>query len=165
MPSINTGPVQEVLKALRNDVFLQNLLGKDKNNVLSIRPEHFIPTGQITPEVTIAWNNGKSNSLFPATEDSLRLTLWLDQGYKEPYKTLEAYENEMESLFNRKGFQYNNIDVPTDTGIRFCQFVKLSATKAWDNTEKKFYSEIVFKVNLSETESFDPNNAGDKAWT
>lgn len=164
MPLIETGVVQEVVSILSDDPDIQSLVAQDPNNNLSIRPAKYTPSGTKFPQITIGYSEGNSDSLIPASVDTVNMTVWVNELYKEPYKFLDQMKNIIINIFNREGGDYNRIDEDSNSGIRFCQFKKLSATIDFEDEIKCYYCEVIFEVIRSENESFAPVDAGNGTW-
>ena len=163
MAAVNSDIYRIILGILTGNTIIQNNIAKDVNNHLSIRPNIFNPEGAKFPQICINVTEGESEAKFPTSHDSVNITVWEDQmNNREWYKSLKQISDEIISLFNRKGDIFNNIDVPTNTGVRVCRFLKQSVT--FDFDVKKYYVEIIFNIVRSETESFASSDAGNKAW-
>lgn len=165
MPTIDLDLFRTVKNAIENDSDIVNLLAKDSQNHPCIRPANFTMTGAKYPELTIEANESDSDSLFPSTKGMVRLCVWIDSKTQNSnYSFLKNISDRLINLFNREGSLYNSIDIETNTGVRYCQFVKLSRDYNKDDQSKLNYVEIIFEVIYSEDESFDEEDAGDKAW-
>jgi len=77
---------------------------------------------------------------------------------------LKTVSDAILDLFNREGGIYNEIDVPTNTGVRVCEILKSSRNIGYDEVLKYDFAEIIFEAVISEGESFDPTDAGNKIW-
>lgn len=165
MAAIDTDVEREVVKRLIADSTITTFLGKDKNNKNSIRPSGFNPDGPLFPQITYSYDSGKSEAVFPATKGRLHIIAWVDPVVDlTPFSKLKPIGEKILSIFNRKGSSLNNLDVSTNTGIRFTQVLKDSITYDYDEVIKKNFAHIIFEVNVSEGESFADADAGDKAW-
>lgn len=165
MAAIDTGIIKEVITALRADTSIANRLATDTNGNRCIRPGGFVPVGALFPQITLRWMDDGSEAKFPAENGNLHIIVWADAMQSEPYKFLDITKDLILALFNRYGSTFNRIDVPTNTGIRFNQFLKQSVDSEFDEVVKKYYCEIVFRVCKSDgDESFAPSDSGDQAW-
>lgn len=141
------------------------LLSTDRNVNPLIRAAKFQTVGDKYPQITIDFSEGKSDSIFPASEGELNITIWVKQSQPEPKKFLNILKELIIPLFNREGDVFNDIDVPTDAGIRFLQFVLTGADFHQDDVVKDYYCEMIFTVNRSRGESFASDVVhGDDPW-
>jgi hypothetical protein len=165
MPAITKNFFNKIIEALKLDVTIAANIGKDRNNNLSIRPGRFVPTGAVLPEITVEEDEGPSEPSIPATHTKLVITIWIDSKVTKPaYSFLKTNSDAILDLFNREGGIFNEIDIPTNTGVRVCEILKSSRIIAYDEVLKYDFAEITFEVVISEGESFDPTDAGNKAW-
>ena len=165
MAAIDTDVEKEVFRRLNTDSTIIAFLAKDKNAKNSIRPSGFNPDGPIFPQITYSYEGGKSEPVFPASKGRLHIIVWIEPSVTSaPYVTLKPIAEKILVLFNRKGSSLNNLDVPTNTGIRFTQLLKDNVIFDYDETIKKNFAHIIFDVNVSEGESFADVDAGDKSW-
>lgn len=163
--AIETGVIQEVVRILAEDSDISYILKKTRNGQIPVRPGHFVPVDAVFPQITVAWKNVESEPQFPAEMGDLYIVVWLDIKHKEPIKTLENIKDYIITLFNRHGEVHNNIDVSSNTGIRFNQFLKKGQDCDLDEVIKKYYCELIFRVCVSDREeSFDPSDSGDQSW-
>jgi len=77
---------------------------------------------------------------------------------------LKTVSDAILDLFNREGGIYNEIDVPTNTGVRVCEILKSSRIIGYDEILKYDFAEVTFDAVISEGESFAVSDAGNKAW-
>lgn len=166
MPVVDSDLIREIIKALKSNTVVQNNIAKDVNNEYSIRPGDFVPTGAVLPQICVTVEEGSSEPSFLASHDTLTISIWVDPKRKQnPYAFLTVIMDAIVGLFNREGSDFNNIDVPTNTGVRICQLLKATRSMDYDPELKYFYGEVVFEVVRSEGESFAAADAGDKPWT
>lgn len=165
MPIIDEHLISVVVSALIADPYLNSKIAKDNTNRYFIQPAETVPVGFVFPGITLKWKEGPSESQIPASRDMLTVTVWIDpKKTKEGFEFLKTSSDRILTLFNRQGDAYDQIDVGTDTGIRICQFLKVSREFSHDDELNLDYAELIFEVVKSEDESFDPLVAGDKDW-
>lgn len=165
MAAIDSDLEKIVVSKILADATIVAFLAKDKNNKPSIRPSGFNPNGPLFPQITYSFNSGKSEPIFPATKGRLHIIIWADPiETLTPKSMMQPIVNRILAIFNRKGSSLNLIDVATDTGVRITQILKEDSIMDYDEVIKKNFAQVIFDVNMSEGESFDPSNAGDKAW-
>jgi hypothetical protein len=165
MAAIDSDVIREVIVALKNNATIQSKIARDSKNNLSIHPGNFNLINNVFPQITVEYNDGSSEPEFPASKDSLVITIWIDKNTSEqPYSFLRIVSDAILTLFNREGGAYNKIDVPTNTGVRVCSFLKIHRFFDYDSEIKKHYCEITFEVVRSEGESFAAADAGDRLW-
>ena len=165
MPAVTTNFLKKIVAAIKNDATIKANIAKDKNGELSVRPGNFVPTGAIVPSITVEEDTGGSEPSIPATHTMLTITIWIDSGQtKQAYTFLRTVSDAILDLFNREGGIFNEIDVTTNTGVRVCQILKSSRIIEYDEVLKYDYAEIIFEAIISEGESFDPTDAGNKTW-
>jgi hypothetical protein len=151
------------MKILRENSVIQINVKRDVNKNLSIRPGKFVPSGSITPCIIIEVNENASEPSFPACRDTLKITYWLDPKIEqEPYTKAKTVIDTILTLFNRDNHQ--EIDIPSNTGVRVCQFLKQSVVYDRDEVLDKYYGEVIFEVVRSEGESFATGDAGNAVW-
>jgi len=165
MPAITNVFFNKIIDALKGDATIIANIAKDRNGNLSIRPGRFVPTGAVLPEITVEEDEGASEPKIPATHTKLIITIWIDSKETKPsYSFLKTTSDAILALFNREGGSYNEIDIPTNTGVRVCEILKSSRIISYDEVLKYDYAEITFEAVISEGESFDTSDAGDKVW-
>lgn len=164
MPSINSSPIEEIIKALKNDASISDVLAKDKNGIVSIRPEKVNTTSVLYPEITVCFEEKDSEIVIPSGHSDLVIRGWCEETQAQPYSFLKTLKDNILALFNRTGSQFNNIDQASNTGVNFNLFVKKSAEVDYDPVLRKYYCEVIFKVVTGEGQSYAAVDAGDKPW-
>lgn len=155
----------KIVSALKTNSTVIANIATDRNGNLSVRPGRFVPTGAVLPEITVEEEEGASEPKIPATSTKLIITIWIDPKVTKPsYSFLKTTSDAIITLFNREGGDFNEIDIPTNTGVRVCQILKSSRIIGYDEVLKYDYAEITFEAVISEDESFAASDAGDKAW-
>jgi len=162
MPVIDEDLERTVVKALRGDAGIVSLIKKDRNGKPGIFNAMF-PSGAVRPCVTYMVNDGRSEPIFPASNDLLTITYWRKQG-RGSKRNRKIFKDNLLNLFNRKGGAFDNIDEATNTGVRYAQFLKRAVDFGFESRIKLDFVEVIFEVVRSEGESFDPDDAGDQAW-
>ena len=165
MAAIDSDIIREVIKHLKSDLTIQSKIAKDRNDNLAIYSANFANISAVFPSITVEIEEGQSEQAFPSSIDTLKIIVWIDIKTKEEsYKFLKSVSDAVISLFNREGSVFNNIDISTNTGVRFCNLLKRMVMFDYDDMIQKHYCQIVFDIVRSEGESFDPSDAGDVAW-
>jgi hypothetical protein len=165
MAAVTSNFLKKVIVALKTDATIIANIAKDKNGILSVRIGNFVPTGAVVPEITVIEEELNSEPKLPATHTKLIITVWIDsKETSSSYSFLKTVSDAILDLFNREGGIYNEIDVPTNTGVRVCEILKSSRNIGYDEVLKYDFAEIIFEAVISEGESFDPTDAGNKIW-
>lgn len=165
MAAIDSDIIREIISALRADSIVIANIAKDSNNNLAIHPGKFNPLHNVFPQITVEVIEGESEEQFPSSHDSVIITIFHDAKVRtQIYKFMVLVRDAIILLFNREGGSFNNIDVPTNTGVRFNRILKQGVDFDYDETIQKYYCEITFDVVRAEDESFAPSDAGDLAW-
>ncbi len=163
--AIDSGVIQEVIGAILGVPGITALLSRNVKGQYCVRPGNFEPIDALFPQITVNYEEGKSEAKFPAEFGHLHIIVWADEKQKQPLKLLENIKDQILLLFNRQGEVHNNIDVPSNTGIRFNEFLKTSNETDFDTVIKKYFYHITFRICVSDkSESFAPSDAGDKSW-
>ena len=66
--------------------------------------------------------------------------------------------------FNREGDDFNDIDVGSNTGVRFNLFLNQSVIFGKETSINRNFVELIFTVMRADGESFAPSDAGNQAW-
>jgi len=165
MSTINTDLFRTIRSKLVADATIISKIKKDRNGRLSIRPGSSIPSGFLLPGITIEVIENASEPLFPVSNDLVRIMFWTDpKAQEQGYSLRKTVADAIIALFNREGSSLNNIDIPTNTGIRVASMLKTSVIFDHDEVIDRNYVEILFDVIRSESESYDPGDAGNQGW-
>jgi len=165
MAAVTSNFIQKIIIALINDSIVQNNIARDKNGNLSVHVAK-LPTGAVLPEITIDEEEMDSEPQFPATRTRVTIIVWIDTKTTRPnYSFLKTISDEIITIFNREGSKYNEIDVPTNTGVRVCNILKTTRDINYDEILKYHYAEVIFEAVISEDESFAAADAGNKVWS
>src|SRR3989304_7905601 len=123
MPAIDSDLIREVIRALRSNATVITNIPTDSNGNLAIHPGNFNPIHNLFPQLTVEVLDGSSEPVIPSSHDALIITIWLDTKTKEQsYSFIKTLSDAIITLFNREGGDFNNIDIPTNTGVRVCFF-------------------------------------------
>ena len=156
---------QTIVKILRDDSFIKSKISKDINGNLSIRPADTLYSGIILPCITIFVEESEVQPVIPSILEIANIKVWTNPKETEnDYIFRKQVIDAIVTLFNRKGDDFNEIDVVNNTGLRFCNFLKQSIDYDHDETIDKNYGEVIFEVIRSKDESFSVDDAGDKIW-
>lgn len=165
MATIDSDLIRVIVEKLKDDVNIMSGIASDTKGNKMVRPATYSVIDMLMPAITVNVSDGGSEPIIPASSDVLSIIVWCgDKVNKEFYKFLKQKADLIITLFNREGDDFNNIDVPTNTGVRFCQLLKQNVSFGFDDEFKKYYVEIVFQVIRSENESFKASDAGDISW-
>lgn len=163
MPTIDTDIARKVIAVLLAETAITDQLASNTAGKM-IRAGKAQLIGDKYPQITVFYTDGKSDSIFPACEGELNITIWVKDTHREPISFLSGIKDLILALFNRQGSDYNDIDVPTNTGLRVLQFVNRVSEYGVDDVVKDIYWELIFDVNRSNGESFLASDAGNKTW-
>jgi hypothetical protein len=165
MAAIDSDLIRVIIEKLKVNSGIMSGIASDGSGNKMVRPATYSVIDMLMPAITVNVSDGGSEPIIPASSDTLSIIVWCgDKVNKEFYKFLKGKADLIITLFNREGDDFNNIDIPTDTGVRFCQLLKQNVSFGFDDEFKKYYVEVIFWVIRSEDESFKASDAGDAAW-
>ena len=150
----------KIIEILENDSELETIIGRE----LFVEISQFSPVGNEYPQITIAQDEGVSESIFPAGHYNVYICIWVEEGTQGAYGVLERIKERVNALLNRKGDSLSEIDVGANEGLRVAWSIKTGGATEFEKDSKLFCKMITFSMVISEGESFDPDDAGNKEW-
>ena len=155
---------QKIIADIKADTTIAGICAKKANNDPFVSPSRYVPVGNKYPQVTVTLDFQKSEEQFPAGYYNLIIRYWMQKEEKRQFQKSFAFRDAIDALFNRKGSQLNQIDIPGNTGLRVAQVLRRFGEFAFDREHDKYYVDYRFDVVMSEDESFASDDAGDKPW-
>jgi len=152
--------LEKLLEIMKADVDLQATV----TGGLRIYVSHYSATGNKYPQVSIWLDEGRSETIFPAGCYKLTVILWIEKNTKGPYLLSRTIVKELNRIVNRKASSLSEIDVGDNEGLRIARCVKDGGETIFNRQTGLYFSELIFDVVMSEDESFDPDDAGNKPW-
>lgn len=81
-----------------------------------------------------------------------------------PYAVLRTFIYHINRICNRKASSLSDIDITDNEGLRVARCVKEEGEIHFVRETGKWFGELCYGCVISEGESFDPDDAGNKAW-
>lgn len=150
----------KLIETFDGDATLQGLY----SGGIKTKVSYVIPVGNRYPQITVWLDEGKSETIFPAGWYKLTVTLWLEKKHSQKYKFIRTVTTRINELVNRKASSLSEIDIPSDEGLRVARCVKDGGEVVFNKQVGKYFNELIYDTVISEDESFDPDNAGNKPW-
>jgi hypothetical protein len=150
----------KIIELFENDATLQAL----SSNGVRIGLAQFEPVGNEYPQVTVFLDEGNSEAIFPAGHFVLYVGVWVEKSSQTPFSMVRGIIKRVNQLINRKASSLSEIDVGQNEGLRVAQCLKEGGLIDCDRQTGLYYDEVRYGCVISEDESFDPNDSGDKPW-
>ena len=126
------------------------------------------PKDNLFPQIVFCIDDLGSETVLSARHVFLRVWIWVAEvSDPSPKIELEILYKAVNDLINRNiNTPFDEINIGDDEGLRVVSCVKSSAKDEFVETERKYKYEIIYKIVMSEGETFDPNSEynGGKAW-
>jgi len=124
----------------------------------------FMPAGNQYPQICLYTSEGFSEMAFPAGHFRLYVGVYAEKTETQPYGVIRNIVKSINRLINRKASSLSEIDVPTNIGLRVAKCLKSGGFINFNKETGLYECEIEYDMVVSEGESFDPADAGNRAW-
>lgn len=124
------------------------------------------PIGNLFPQIVYSFEDFGSEQMFPARRGRLSVWIWVDKDQApSPKNMLEILYEAINGEINRNlGQPFDEINIPSNEGLRVVKCLKTNADDGYDKIKQKYYYEIEYSIVMSEGESFAAADDGGKAW-
>jgi len=132
----------DLLKKIRSTLLADSLISEKVGNNVRVAKQ---PVCKSAIQITLKRNYGKSNSIIPATNFPLFVSIWVkQQEVVEPYSICALLVEKVIDLLNRKGVSLNEEDLEVN------QVVKTDADIQYDEEQERWVGIVIFDVVTNE---------------